>query len=80
MVAGIGELRASLLTVEAAFHTILCVRGVYDRTTFVRRRKYDVAIFQSTHDGLRAYISEAVAAVVHEIERVRFCCSRTRRR
>ena len=44
---------------------------MYDKATFVRRKKYDVATFQSAHDGLREYIREAVDAIVDEIQHVR---------
>lgn len=52
---------------EVAIHTLLFVRGVYPANLFVRRRKYDTAVFQARHPALRNYISRACAAVREEL-------------
>ncbi|EJD55179.1 DNA-binding protein [Auricularia subglabra TFB-10046 SS5] len=52
---------------EVAIHTLLFVRGVYPENLFVRRRKYNTAVFQARHPALRDYISRACASVREEL-------------
>lgn len=60
-----------MLSVEVAIHTILYVRHVYPAELFVRRKKYDTAVFQSRHPALNEYISGAVKAAKDEMMLVR---------
>ena len=59
------------VTVEAAIHTILRVRGVYPAEAFTRKQKYSVPVYQCRHPGLCEYIGTSVRAVAHELEEVR---------
>ncbi|KAG8794142.1 hypothetical protein FRC12_000412 [Ceratobasidium sp. 428] len=52
---------------EAAIHTILFIRGVYPPDLFVRRRKWDVPVYQSRHPALNEYISGAISAVKDQL-------------
>lgn len=52
---------ADFLTIS--IHTILYVRSLYPRTTFLTARAYNHAVHQSRHPALCAWISDAVAAV-----------------
>ncbi|KAF8665450.1 hypothetical protein AX16_000468 [Volvariella volvacea WC 439] len=60
-------LRGILDFIEVATHTILYVRQVYPADLFVRRRKYDTAVFQSRHPALNEYISGAIKAIGEEM-------------
>ena len=55
------------VSVEVAIHTILYVRQIYPPDLFVRRRKYDMPVFQSRHPALNEYISGAVRAIADEL-------------
>ncbi|KAG9126403.1 hypothetical protein FRC07_003552 [Ceratobasidium sp. 392] len=44
---------------EVAIHTILFIRGVYPPDLFVRRKKWEVPVYQSRHPALNEYISGA---------------------
>lgn len=57
--------------VEVAIHTILYVRQIYPPDLFVRRKKYDIPVFQSRHPALNEYISGAVKAIADELVSVR---------
>ncbi|PPQ63792.1 hypothetical protein CVT24_004334 [Panaeolus cyanescens] len=48
--------------IEVAIHTILYVRQVYPADIFVRRKKYNTAVYQSRHPALNEYITGAVKA------------------
>ncbi|KAG8219493.1 DNA-binding protein [Butyriboletus roseoflavus] len=52
---------------EVAIHTILYVRQIYPPDLFVRRKKYDMPVFQSRHPALNEYISGAVKAIAAEL-------------
>lgn len=54
---------------EAAFHTILCLRSVYPYDVFARRKKYSQPCYQSRHPGLNEYISRVLTALRSEIEK-----------
>lgn len=54
-------------SVEVAIHTILYVRQIYPPDLFVRRKKYDMPVFQSRHPALNEYISGAVKAIADEL-------------
>jgi len=53
--------------IEVAIHTILYVRQIYPPDLFVRRKKYDMPVFQSRHPALNEYISGAVKAITDEL-------------
>jgi len=53
--------------IEVAIHTILYVRQIYPSDLFVRRKKYDVPVYQSRHPALNEYISGAVKAIADEL-------------
>jgi mitotic spindle assembly checkpoint protein MAD2B len=53
--------------IEVAIHTILYVRQIYPPDLFVRRKKYDMPVFQSRHPALNEYISGAVKAIADEL-------------
>lgn len=57
--------------VEVAIHAILYVRQIYPPDLFVRRRKYDMPVFQSRHPALNEYISGAIKAIADELVLVR---------
>ncbi|KAI0756843.1 DNA-binding protein [Daedaleopsis nitida] len=59
--------RAIAEFIEVAIHTILYLRQVYPPDLFVRRRKYDTAVFQSRHPALNDYIAGAVRALTDEL-------------
>lgn len=54
-------------SVEVAIHAILYVRQIYPPDLFVRRKKYDMPVFQSRHPALNEYISGAVKATADEL-------------
>lgn len=61
------------------------VRTPPDADAFVRRKKYDVPVFQSRHPGLNEYIGTSVRAIAHEVQNVRrgahaVVCAHGRRR
>lgn len=53
--------------IEVSIHAILYTRQIYPADLFVRRKKYDVPVFQSRHPALNEYISGAVKAVGEEL-------------
>ncbi|KAN0060289.1 hypothetical protein ACQY0O_007618 [Thecaphora frezii] len=53
---------------EVAFHTILCMRGVYPHDVFVRRKKYSHPCYQSRHPGLNQYIARILASVKQQVQ------------
>ncbi|KAF9056132.1 DNA-binding protein [Panaeolus papilionaceus] len=53
--------------IEVAIHTILYVRQVYPADIFVRRKKYNTAVYQSRHPALNEYITGAIKAVQEEL-------------
>ena len=53
-----------------AIHTILYVRQIYPADLFVRRKKYNMPVFQSRHPALNDYISGAVNAIGDELAQV----------
>lgn len=59
--------------VEVAIHAILYVRQIYPPDLFVRRKKYDLPVFQSRHPALNEYISGAVKAIADELVMVSLC-------
>ncbi|KAJ9667482.1 hypothetical protein H2201_002351 [Coniosporium apollinis] len=52
---------ADFLTIS--IHTILYVRSLYPRTTFLTARAYNHAVHQSRHPALCAWITDAISAV-----------------
>ncbi len=56
---------------EIAFHTLLCLRGIYDPTSFTRVKAYGVPVYQSRVPDVRAYIAGVVAAIESELKAVR---------
>ncbi|TXT05289.1 uncharacterized protein COLE_06609 [Cutaneotrichosporon oleaginosum] len=58
-----------LTAVEIVIHTIICIRQVYPPNTFTRRRAHGVAVYQSRHPEVRAYIGRVVSALRNEMER-----------
>lgn len=54
-------------SVEVAIHAILYARQIYPPDLFVRRKKYDMPVFQSRHPALNEYISGAVKAITDEL-------------
>jgi mitotic spindle assembly checkpoint protein MAD2B len=65
------QLNSHLTSVEIVIHTILCLRAVYPASTFTRRRAHGVAVYQSRHPAVRAYIARVVGAVSRELENAR---------
>jgi len=63
---------------EAAVHTILCIRGVYPRVIFRAARKFNAPVRMSIHKDLNTYIAEIVEGayksmkmgIVHKLELV----------
>ncbi|VDB85274.1 unnamed protein product [Peniophora sp. CBMAI 1063] len=53
--------------IEVAIHCILYVRQIYPADLFIRRKKFDTAVYQSRHPALNEYISGAVKAVGEEL-------------
>ncbi|KAG6380867.1 DNA-binding protein [Boletus reticuloceps] len=53
--------------IEVAIHTILYARQIYPPDLFVRRKRYDMPVFQSRHPALNEYISGAVKAIADEL-------------
>lgn len=49
-------------------HTLLYHRGLYPSTTFLTARAYNLPVHQSRHPGLCKWISDAVAAVLAQLQ------------
>ncbi|KAF2638076.1 DNA-binding protein [Massarina eburnea CBS 473.64] len=66
---------ATLLSTLAAFthfltaytHTLLCLRTLYPRASFVRARFHNTAVYQSRHPLVCEWIRDAIAAVRDEL-------------
>mmetsp|Transcript_25255 Transcript_25255/g.42296 ORF Transcript_25255/g.42296 Transcript_25255/m.42296 type:complete len:160 (-) Transcript_25255:278-757(-) len=62
--------------IEAAVHTILCIRGVYPRVIFKAMQKFNAPVRMSRHEKLTDYISDVVEGlyqtmkkgIVHKVE------------
>ncbi|KZS96077.1 DNA-binding protein [Sistotremastrum niveocremeum HHB9708] len=54
--------------IEVAIHNILYVRHLYPADLFVRRKRYEVPVFQARHPDLISYISGAMKAVAAEMK------------
>ncbi len=54
-------------TVEVAIHNILYLRQVYPPELFVRRKKFDVPVFQCASDALNDYISGVISEIGKEL-------------
>ena len=52
-----------------AIHTILCLRQVYPRSTFLTARAYDFPVHQSRHPGVCSWIDDSVHAISTELVR-----------
>ncbi|KAF2276031.1 DNA-binding protein [Westerdykella ornata] len=48
-------------------HTLLCLRGLYPRTSFVRARFHNTPVFQSRHPSVCQWVRDAIAAVHTEL-------------
>jgi mitotic spindle assembly checkpoint protein MAD2B len=48
-------------------HTLLCLRGLYPRTSFVRARFHNTPVFQSRHPQVCQWVRDAVSAVHAEL-------------
>lgn len=48
-------------------HTLLCLRGLYPRTSFVRARFHNTPIFQARHPAVCQWVRDAIAAVHAEL-------------
>jgi mitotic spindle assembly checkpoint protein MAD2B len=55
------------MIVEVAIHGILYMRQVYPAHIFVRRRKYNLPVFQAVHPELNEYISGVIEAIAKEL-------------
>jgi mitotic spindle assembly checkpoint protein MAD2B len=52
---------------HAYTHTLLCLRSLYPRTSFVQSRFHNTAVFQSRHPLVCEWIQDALAAVRDEL-------------
>ncbi|PWN19503.1 DNA-binding protein [Microstroma glucosiphilum] len=52
---------------EAAFHTILYIRGVYPAEIFKMHRLYSHPVYRSRHPGLNEYLSTVLASIRSEV-------------
>lgn len=48
---------------EVIIHSIIYIRKLYPESIFVRRRKYGIVVYQSTHPQLNEYITDCLKAV-----------------
>ncbi|PHJ16445.1 horma domain protein [Cystoisospora suis] len=54
--------------VEAAFHQLLCVRGVYPPQLFHRRRRFGQLVWQSHSKSLAGYLREVCLSIIEPLQ------------
>ena len=62
------------LVVEVIIHTILLLRNVYPLDLFVRRKRWEVAVYQCKEEVVNDYVSGVIKGVAEEVDKVSDIC------
>ena len=60
--------------VEVIIHTILLLRHVYPLDLFVRRKRWEVAVYQCKEEVVNDYVSGVIKGVAEEVDKVSGIC------